>query len=48
MNNPLAYDVARARDRELDRMVNRPDRLMGEEIRLNGRGHRRRRHSRGG
>lgn len=46
MNDPLAYQVARARDREIERIVSRPDRLMGEELRLSGRGGRwrRRRH----
>ena len=29
MNDPLAYQVARAREREIERIVNRPDRLMG-------------------
>ncbi len=43
MNDPLAYQVARARDREIERIVSRPDRLMGEELRLSGRSGRRRR-----
>ena len=43
MNDPLAYQVARAREREIERIVNRPDRLMGEELRLGGRSGRRRR-----
>jgi hypothetical protein len=43
MNDPLAYQVARARDREIERIVSRPDRLMGEELRLSGRCGRRRR-----
>ena len=47
MNDPLAYQVARARDREIERIVSRPDRLMGEELRLSGRSGRRRRRHRG-
>jgi hypothetical protein len=43
MNDPLAYQVARARDREIERLASRPDRLMGEELRLSGRSGRRRR-----
>jgi hypothetical protein len=43
MNDPLAYQVARAREREIDRIVSRPDRLMGEELRLSGQSGRRRR-----
>ena len=43
MNDPLAYHVARARDREIERIVSRPDRLMGEELRRSCRSGRRRR-----
>jgi hypothetical protein len=43
MNDPLSYRVARARDREIERIVSRPVRLTGEELRLSGRSGRRRR-----
>ena len=43
MNDPLAYQVAQARVREIERLVSRPDRLMGEELRLSARSGRRRR-----
>jgi hypothetical protein len=42
MFDPLAYDAARVRHRELERVVNRPARLMGEELRFSNRARRRR------
>ena len=37
MDDPLAYQVARAREREIESIVNGQDRLMGGELRLSGR-----------
>lgn len=42
-DNPLAYYVVRARNREIERIVRRPESLMGEELRHTGRTGRRRR-----
>jgi len=46
-NDSASDQVARAREREIERIVSRPDRLMGEELRLSGRSGRRRRRHRG-
>ena len=43
MNDPMAYYVVQARNREIERITRRPERLMGEELRLTGRSGRRRR-----
>jgi hypothetical protein len=46
MNNPLAYYLAQAQNRDLERVANRPERLMSEELRYAGRSARRRRRRR--
>lgn len=42
MNDPMAYYVVQARNREIERITRRPERLMGEELRHTGRSGRRR------
>lgn len=43
MFDPLAYDAARTRDRDVAREARRPERRMSEELRHTGRTGRRRR-----